>query len=382
MITLHNASLEIKTSSSISKNEFIPNTLSDTKIKDASKLINIRVQTPDFKVLNLDREKTHCRLYAKSNLTETQHKNTIRNGITKSKHMIYNDENYNPNISKDYTSKCLLELIDKEKEASRYLKAELQKTCLESRKEKAELQKRIDELIKVNSEYHKQLVKEKTHSKQINDDNNTLKTKLESISRQTKMIIDGIINIVEKVSNKDIEISKLREGIIEKLENANTITNGLSFNDELKKLKAKSKIKRSISKTERIPPLFYKTRINEANSKLKGDDCQSIHIEEFNTMKCSTNPLKGSEIFGPMLPAINLSSIINIPDIEDRTSLLKTIKNLCEEDEELELKGIAPSPERPSEILRICNGKSSMKELKELKARLIENKKRLALNSK
>jgi hypothetical protein len=279
-------------------------------------------------------------------------------------------ENKHPNkIEWDInSSRELIDLLNKEKEVSSYLKAELQKTCLESRKEKAELQKKIYELSKGNAECYKQIANEKSNSRQAWSTNKILSKRFESISSQTRMLVSGLVEVIDEVA-KQVMDAKVKDSIkqlvINKLEKVNTVEGGIFFSDELRKIKAKKLLLSNIQPKEDVK-CYNEVKINE--------EYQPVRIEKLNA-----NLHKGSEVFGTLLPEITISEIAN--DVDDHSSLLRTIKNINEEFDDIE-EEIDSSPEKVPAIPRKCPGipTNSLKELEELKARLSVNKRKLACN--
>eukprot|EP00826_Nyctotherus_ovalis_P050458 TRINITY_DN6181_c0_g2_i3.p1 TRINITY_DN6181_c0_g2~~TRINITY_DN6181_c0_g2_i3.p1 ORF type:complete len:413 (+),score=123.88 TRINITY_DN6181_c0_g2_i3:108-1346(+) len=281
-------------------------------------------------------------------------------------------ENRYPNRMKweGNSSRELIDLLNREKEASGYLKAELQKTCLDSRKEKAELQKKIHELNKANSECYKQIANERSNSRQAWSANRILSKRFDAISLQAKILVSGLVELIDEIAQEPVD-AKVMEGVrkllVCKIEKANAIEGGMFFSEELRRVKAKkfADASQGVVKAK-----------DKAEAELKEkDEFQPIRVEKFNS-----NLHKGSEVFGPVLPEITVSEIAN--DVEDRSSLLRTIKNLNEEFDELGEDNIALSPEGVCALPRRCPGipANALKDLEELKVRLALNKKKFAAN--
>jgi len=257
-------------------------------------------------------------------------------------------ENKNPNKMEHSLSKDLLVLLNKEKEAVGYLKAELQKTCLDSRKEKAELQKKIHELNKTNTECYKQIAHERSSARQALNDNKALTQKYESVSTQNKVLINGFTELIEKIVKQTVDLKTMETIIMNTLEEANKIEGGTLFSDELIKVKK----------------LAAQTKENTKDESLYTENLKPNNILLLNEV---------------VLPEITVSEITY--DIEDRSSLLRTINNLNEDfDEDFDDLVDDLSPEQVSAIPRKCPGMqtNALKDLEELKARLALNKKKLA----
>lgn len=266
------------------------------------------------------------------------------------------------------SSRELIDLLNREKEASSYLKAELQKTCLDSRKEKAELQKKIHELNKANSDCYKQIANERSNSRQAWSANRILSKRFDAISLQARTLVGGLVELLDEIAKESVDakaVEGVRKLLVCKIEKANAVEGGMFFSEELRMVKAKKFAGASQGAAQ-----------DKAETELRErDGFQPIRVEKFNS-----NLHKGSEVFGPVLPEITVSEIAN--DIEDRSSLLRTIKNLNEEFDELGEDNIVLSPEGVSALPRRCPGMptNALKDLEELKARLALNKKRFAAN--
>jgi len=121
--------------------------------------------------------------------------------------------------------------------------------------------------------------------------------------------------------------------------------------------KIKSPTKQCANKENKVPP---------------------VKIERKNTVLSQVNTHKGSEIFGPVLSAIEASGIVENPDVGDHASLLKTLENL-----NMELGNLSLTEDAMLSPVEKCVIKkdsqynqqsNAMKELEEIKARILNRK--------
>jgi len=302
-------------------------------------------------------------------------------------------ENLNPNKSSNNTSnsKDLITLLNKEREEVGNLKAELKKTYLHSKKDKTELQQRIEELTKTN----KSLVKEQRVIEQKYNELKLLPKKLEAVTIQARTLAIGIVDALESAfasyntsfangcSEKEL-LNKIKLAVMQKLEKTCSIEGGISFSPELCKLsmlQTKSDKSFNPQKQEKVEYEVQEIVLNpkELEPKYKTSDKKPKSVDVIK--KVNTNLHNGADIFGPILPTIEASVIVQNSD--EHPSLLGTIANLNEE-----LANISESENiksSPGNIISVPKKSSkfptnAMKELEELKARIM-NRRKIGLNN-
>lgn len=289
-------------------------------------------------------------------------------------------ENLNPNKTSNNTSnsKDLIALLNKEREEVGNLKTELKKTYLYSKKDKMELQQQLEELAKTN----KALVKGQKALEQKYSELKLLPKKLEAVTIQARTLATGIVEALESAFAKDCcgekeLLNKLKATVLQRMEKVSAVEGGISFSPELCRLSMLQAKSNRLPNTQRPVEMEIKLNTEDIEAKYRTSDKKPKNSKSIDaTKKINSNLHIGTDIFGPILPTIEASMIIQNND--ENPSLLGTIANLNEELGNMsEGENIVPSPGNAVSAPK-KSGKlptNAMKELEELKARIMSRRK-------